>query len=275
MIMKQVLHRLAILTIFLTAFLQWSALATPSPLPSDIMPVAADFSIPTLVGNVRGGYQDLKFGALVFDSGKSPFEETAPGEVRRWVYQAQEGTIGIENSRHIATCIRATRINVLTPQQEFYYEFRVSALEGGCTMKPEDRVVELTLVMTDFIVKKYNNGKARYFGQSSDLYMFPMLLRAPERITAASAGGGYFLSGQLAEVPFIANLKLELMLRSKGESSCSKIKFDPEKDPYSSVMVTPLPSGKWGATVPNTEGAICMRLIGGGWQSAVSPVILP
>lgn len=249
--------------------------ATPSPLPADIMPALADFSIPTLVGNVRGGYQDLKFGTLVFDSGKSPFEETAPGEVRRWVYQAAGGTLGIENSRHIATCIRATRINVLSPQQEFYYEFRVSALEGSCTMKPEDRVVEFTLVMTDFIVKKYNNGKARYFGQSSDLYMFPMLLRAPERVAATSVENGYFLGGQLAEVPFVANLKLELLLRPKGETSCSKSKFDPEKDPYSSVMVTPLPSGKWGATVPNTGGSICMRLIGGGWQSAVSPATLP
>lgn len=271
MIMDKFLHSISVL-IFLS---QSYILATPSPLPADIMPANADFSIPTLVGSVRGSYQDLKFGALVFDSGKSPFEETAPGEVRRWVYQAQEGSIGIENSRHTATCIRVTRINVLSPQQEYYYEFRVSALEGSCTAKPEDRVVEFTLVMGDFIVKKYNNGKASYFGQTSDLSMFPMLLRAPERITAIPAEGGYFLAGQLAEVPFIANLKLELMLRPKGETSCNKTKFDPEKDPYSSVMVTPLQSGKWGATVPNIAGGICMRLIGGGWQSAVSAVILP
>lgn len=251
------------------------ALATPSPNPMDTIPLNFDFSIPSLVGNVKGSYRNLAFGSMIFDSGASPLEETAPGEVRRWVYTAAGGTIGIENTTYTATCIRATRVNVLSPQQEFYYEFRVSALEGGCTTKADDRLVEFTLIMNDFIVKKFNSGKSKFFGQSTDLYMFPILLRTPERLEAVAVDNGYFVGGKLSEVPFVANLRLELMLRPKGEMSCIKAKFDPDKDPYSSVSVTPDANGKWGATVPKVGGAVCMRLVGGGWKSAVSSVTLP
>lgn len=259
----------------LALMLSGAALATPSPAPDRAMPLSLEGSIATFLGNVRGAYQDLKFGRLLYDNGPNPLEEKATGEVRRWVFQAAGGTITIGANSYLATCIRTKRINVMSPLQEFYYEYRVSALEGSCTEDDEARQVDLVFQMSDFVVNKFNSGTAKFFGQSADILLYPTPLRVPERVEAVPVENGYFLAGKLAQRPPVADLHLELLLRPKGEMSCHKSKFDPARDPYSSVLVTPDLTGKWGATVPKIGGAICMRLVGGGWQSAVSAAALP
>lgn len=256
-------------------FLASVSFGTPSPAPQDLVAESFEFGIPSFVGNVRGSYKDLKFGDLLFDSGPNPLEEFALGEVRRWVFQAKGGIISIGNSSHQATCIRTSRFNVLTPQQEFFYELRVSALEGSCTEKAEKRLVELVFTMDDFVIKKYRSGATRFFGQSTELMMGPVLLRAPERVDAVLTDGGYFLTGRLSELPFVANLQVELMSRPKEQMSCHKSKFNPERDPYSSLLVQPDATGKWGATVPKLGGGVCMRLVGGAWVSGITAAKLP
>ncbi len=133
--------------------------------------------------------------------------------------------------------------------------------------------MELVFKMSDFVVLQYKEGSLRYYGPTTELLLYPTSLRAPERVNAVATPAGYFLAGQLKEVPFVVNLQLELMLRPQGEMSCRN--FKPDKDPYSSVLVTPDVSGRWGTTVPKIGGAICMRLSGGGWHSAIIAAALP
>ncbi len=249
--------------------------ATPSPAPQDVMPSEFEFGIPSVLGAVRGSYKHLTFGELIFDSGPSVIEETGFEEVRSWVFQAKEGKLTVGGSPYALTCIRVRRINKHTPSLEFFYEFRLSALEGGCVEKQENRLVEMTFVMSDFVVQRYKEGTSHYYGQTGRLMLYPVPLRAPDPIDAAVVDNGFFVGSILPEVPFVAGLRVELMLRPKGEMSCHKSKFNPETDPYSSIAVIPDANGKWGATIPKTGGASCTRLSGGGWTSAVSPIRLP
>ncbi len=266
------------------------ALATKSPLPQDTLPVDFEFGVPNTVGYNRGAYSGITFGQMLFDSGSSPLEEAALGVVRQWVFQTQGGTVSIGRASYKATCIRANRINTLTPQQEFYYEFRISALEGSCAASAEARSVEFVFTMDDFVIKKFKSGSLRFFGQTGDLLLYPVPLRTPEKAKAQPVDGGLFLTGRLTEVPFVADLHLEFLLRPKCQMSCRRtsVDFDPatckatqeiavdwDRDPYSSVLTAIDAKGKWGITVPKTGGAVCMRLTGGGWLSPVTAAELP
>ena len=251
------------------------AWGTPSPNPMGLMPGALEFTVPSFAGHVRGSYQDIKFGSLLFDSGPNPTEETVLKEARAWVFQAEAGTITVGSASFAATCIRVTRFNVHNPQQEFYYEFRVSALEESCALKSMDRLVEVTLVMSDFVVKRFETGTARFYGQSTNLLLFSQVLRAPKAVDAVLTDGNFFLTGTLEELPFVSNFHLEVMLRPKGQMRCDKKGFAPEKDLYSSVLVLPDPKGKWATMVPNLGGGVCLRLVGGGWVSPVAGATLP
>ena len=266
-------------------------LATKSPNPQEILPTSLEFSVPNTLGYSRGSYTNLKFGTLVYDSGPNALEETALGETRYWVFQAAGGSISIDRASYPATCIRAKRMNELTPSLEFYYEFRISALEGSCSSRPENRRVEIAFEMDDFVVKKFRTGALRFFGETKDLLLFPVLLKAPERVKAKSVENGLFVTGAIDGVaPFVAQLHLELMLRPKCQLSCRKtvvhfdsstctpsdeITVDWNRDPYSSVSVDLRPNGSWGATIPRTGGAVCLRLVGGTWMSAVTAAELP
>ena len=279
-----------------------SALGRPSPRPQDVVAPAAEFSVPNTLGATRGEYRDLAFGDLLFDTGPNPLEETALGEVRRWLYHAKSGRITIGNATYDATCIRARRINTLTPSQEFHYEMSISAQEGSCSAMAEDRSIEISFTMDDFVIKKYRTGQLRFFGQTTNLLLYATPLRLPDRIKAVATDGGYLLSGKLRETPFVANLQMEFILREKGQMSCrttaslcpasgvcetgnkcdaakaevcSTKPFNTATDPYVSLFQPIDSTGRYGLIVPKTGGAICMRLSGGGWLSPMSPVTMP
>ena len=249
--------------------------AAPSPAPADVTPTEFEGSVPAYTGASRGAYAGLVFGTLLFDNGPSPTEETAWGEVRRWVYQAAGGTMTIGPTTYATSCIRVTRHNVITPSLSFYYEVRLSALEGGCTSGEANRPVEFIFTLDDFVINAYRSSTLRYYGQQTEMLLFPADLRQPERIDAVVAEGSWYVGGRLASVPPVSGLALEVMVRKAGETSCRKPGFDPDTHAYSSYITRIDAGGKWGVTVPKTGGAVCLRLVGGGWTSAVTSVRLP
>jgi hypothetical protein len=252
-----------------------SLFAISSPNPQDVVPSQHEFTVSLPQGAIRGFYQKLKLGALLYQSGSSLVEEKDPGKVREWVFQAQEGSIGIGLGQYTVTCVRVSRFNTLVTSQPFYYEIRISALEGSCTEDPEKRRVELLYQMDDFILNQYRSGSLKFFGQNIELLTYPIILKAPENISATVNDGGYFVTGKLNSIPNVADLKVELMARPKGQVTCNKKGFDPDKDPYSSYYANVSSLGQWGVTVPKLGGAICTRLVGGNTKSLVVNVVLP
>jgi hypothetical protein len=263
---------MATLNIFLTML---SLAFSASPNPQDVIPKQGEFTVSNPQGTVKGSYQKLKLGNLLYQSGTSFSEEKDPGKVREWLYQAEEGTITVGNNQYSATCIRVSRFNTLLTNQPFYYEIRISALEGSCSEKPEKRLIEFIFQIDDFVLTKYRSGTLRFFGQNIELLLYPIILRPIDNVTAVKDDGGYFISGKLSVMPNASDLKIELLARPKGVMSCSKSSFNPENDAYSSFSANVLSSGKWGTTIPKLGGAVCIRLMGGGASSIVTNIPFP